>query len=137
MNATNLNLYALVLVALLYGCGSGAGSTGATSGSTAGASSGASVAVTCTAPAKTMTFDTAKTGQLYAKGDKVCFDASTTTLIFNGKTIGSPSKNTVVSAPFSAYIFVDGAIKYEVVFNGTALFEINVSDASGFFGQFV
>lgn len=73
----------------------------------------------------------------YTKGQTVCFTASTTALTFSGKTLTNPTKNTVVSAPFAAYAFADGAYVYEVILQSGVLYEINVSDTGGkFYGQF-
>ena len=75
-------------------------------------------------------------GGPHADGQTLCFTTiSPTTLAFASKTLTNPVQNTVVSAPFSAYRFADGAFIYEVVFNSGVLHEINVSDASRFFGQ--
>ena len=41
-----------------------------------------------------------------------------------------------MALPFLAYTFTDGVIKYEVVFNGSKLYENNASDARRFVGQF-
>ena len=88
----------------------------------------------CTAGTE-LTYKQSVTGAPFTNGEKVCFEASTTTLKFNGKTLTDPVKNTTVVAPFSAYAFADGALTYEVVFKSGALYEINVSGAN-FFGQF-
>jgi hypothetical protein len=77
----------------------------------------------------------------FKKGDVVCFTTiGSTTLVFNGKTLTGPTQNTLVTAPFSAWIFVDGAYTYEVILNGTSPYEINVSQGIGssstFLGQF-
>jgi hypothetical protein len=72
----------------------------------------------------------------YTNGQKLCFVASSTALKFSGKTLGSPTKNTVVSAPYAAYSFADGGYVYEVVFKADALYEINVSDATKPLGKF-
>ena len=73
----------------------------------------------------------------FKNGDQVCFTTlSTSTLAFNGKTLTSPTQNSEVTAPYSAWKFVDGAYTYEVIFNGSAPYEINVSKNSSFVGQF-
>jgi hypothetical protein len=86
----------------------------------------------------TYTANTAATGNPHTNASKICMLASTTQLQFSGKTLSSPTQNTVVSAPFSAYAFLDGTIKYEVVFRNTAIYEVNVnsSNNSVFYGQF-
>lgn len=78
------------------------------------------------------------TGNPYTNGSNLCMKASTTQLEFSGKTLTTPTQNMAVTAPFSAYAFVDGSFKYEVVFNGANVHEINVNspDNSIFYGQF-
>jgi hypothetical protein len=92
----------------------------------------------CTVADKTLTYSANKsaTGNPFTDGQKVCFEASATSLAFNGKTLTNPVANTLVSAPYSAYKFTDGAYSLEVVLNAGALYEINVLDATTFFGQF-
>ncbi len=89
---------------------------------------------TCTTGVETQ-FATTLSNTPYANGQKVCFSATTSSLGFDNKTLTSPVKNTVVQAPYSAYSFKDGSYSYEVVFNNTALYEINLSSTS-FLGQF-
>lgn len=74
----------------------------------------------------------------YSNNQSVCFTRiSTTTLAVGGKTLTNPTQNTAVSAPYSAWVFVDGNYSYEVIFNGSALHEINFSIVGGAFqGQF-
>jgi hypothetical protein len=88
----------------------------------------------CTTGIET-TFATSVGNAPYTNGQKVCFDASATTLAFNSKTLSNPVKNTVVQAPYSAYTFKDGNYSYEVTFKSNALYEINLSLTS-FLGQF-
>ena len=88
----------------------------------------------CTTGVETQ-FATTLSNAPYANGQKVCFSATTSSLGFDNKTLTSPVKNTVVQAPYSAYSFKDGSYSYEVVFNNTALYEINLSSTS-FLGQF-
>jgi hypothetical protein len=88
----------------------------------------------CTAGTE-LTYTQSVAGAPYTNGQKVCFEASTTTLKFAGKTLTDPVQNGTVTAPYSAYAFTDGALTYEVVFNDGALYEINVSGAN-FLGQF-
>ncbi len=95
---------------------------------------GNSQATSCTTGVET-TFATTATNAPFTNGQKVCFDATTTTLAFNSKTLTNPVKNTVVQAPYSAYAFKDGSYSYEVIFNNNALYEINLSLTS-FLGQF-
>jgi len=90
----------------------------------------------CAAGQEALTYAMAASGGPHTDGQQLCFTLSTTTLAFSGKTLGNPTQNLAVSAPFSAYQFADGATIYEVVFNNAALHEINVSDASSFLGQF-
>lgn len=91
----------------------------------------------CASGSTSMTFGSAGTGSPYTNGTVVCFTTSTTSLAFSGKTLTAPTQNTAVSAPYSAYIFTDGAVRYEVVFNGSALHEINVmGSGTTFYGQF-
>ncbi|HNL80779.1 MAG TPA: hypothetical protein PKL69_10635, partial [Agitococcus sp.] len=95
---------------------------------------GSSQTTSCTTGVET-TFATTATNAPFTNGQKVCFDATTTTLAFNSKTLTNPVKNTVVQAPYSAYAFKDGSYSYEVIFNNNALYEINLSLTS-FLGQF-
>lgn len=95
---------------------------------------GNSQATSCTTGVET-TFATTAINAPFTNGQKVCFDATTTTLAFNSKTLTNPVKNTVVQAPYSAYAFKDGSYSYEVIFNNNALYEINLSLTS-FLGQF-
>ncbi|HNC04629.1 MAG TPA: hypothetical protein PLY05_14905, partial [Agitococcus sp.] len=95
---------------------------------------GNSQATSCTTGVET-TFATTATNAPFTNGQKVCFDATTTTLAFNSKTLSNPVKNTVVQLPYAAYSFKDGSYSYEVIFNNNALYEINLSQAS-FLGQF-
>ena len=114
------------------------GSSGGTGGSTGGGGSG-STTTTCATGSTTMTFaDNPQNSGPYGNGDQVCFTASTTSLAFSGKTLTSPVQNTVVTAPYAAYTFTDAATgnKYEVVFNASALHEINVLSGTDFLGQF-
>lgn len=124
---------AVLLSIGLSACGGGDDTTTTTGG-------GDVVAAACTAPAETLTYaaNPGATGNPHANGDKVCFEASTTTLKFSGKTLTGPTQNTAVSAPYSAYKFADGSVFYEVVFNAGALYEINVNGPSNtpFYGQF-
>jgi len=89
---------------------------------------------TCATGATPATY--AGTAGLYTTGQTVCFTASSTALSFSGKTLNNPVQNMVVSAPFSAYTFSDGADSYEVVFNGGVLYEINFLGGGSFLGQF-
>lgn len=72
----------------------------------------------------------------YTNGQKVCFTASPTVLTFSGKTLSNPTVNTAVQTPYAAYAFSDNGYSYEVVLNGGALYEINVSNNGQFLGQF-
>lgn len=77
----------------------------------------------------------------FTDGQKVCVEASATSLKIGSLTLGNPTPNTVVTAPYSAYTFVDAGLNYEVVFNGGALYEINVAKVNAisindFHGQF-
>lgn len=128
---------ALFLSIGLSACGGGDDAT--TPATTTGGSD--VVAAACSAPAETLTYAAnpgVATGNPHADGDQVCFEASTTTLKFNGKTLTGPTQNTAFTAPYSAYKFADGSVFYEVVFNASALYEINVSGPSNtpFYGQF-
>lgn len=95
---------------------------------------GGGSSTTCATGATPATY--AGTAGLYTNGQTVCFTASSTALSFSGKTLNDPVQNTVVSAPYSAYTFTDGADKYEVVFNGGVLYEINFLGGGSFLGQF-
>jgi len=74
----------------------------------------------------------------YSNNQSVCFTTiSTSTLAVGSKTLTNPTQNMAVSAPYSAWKFVDGNYSYEVIFNGGALHEINFSIVGGAFqGQF-
>ena len=90
----------------------------------------------CAAGETALVYASTTAGGPHTNGQTVCFGTiSTTSLAFAGKTLGTPVQNTAVTAPFSAYQFVDGAFTYEVVFNGSNLHEINVSDSTRFYGQ--
>jgi hypothetical protein len=83
-----------------------------------------------------LTYAASTAGGPHADGQTLCFTTiSPTTLAFASKTLTNPVQNLAVSAPYSAYRFADGAFTYEVVFNSGVLHEINVSDATRFFGQ--
>jgi len=85
-----------------------------------------------------MTYFGGPNGGPHTDAQELCIAASTTSLAFSGKTLSSPTQNTVVQAPYSAYAFTDTAARYEVIFNAGALYEINVSSLDGntFYGQF-
>lgn len=107
------------------------GGTGGTSGNT-GSTDG-----TCASGSVTLTY--AGTKGVYSDGSKVCFTtAAGTSLTVAGKTLTGGVANTALSAPYSAYSFTDSSngYVYEVIFNGSALHEINVSSAGKFLGQF-
>jgi hypothetical protein len=90
----------------------------------------------CKASEIALTYDSSVSGGPHTNGQKLCFTVSPTSLAFSGKTLGNPTANPAVVAPYSAYSFADGAYTYEVIFKSGALHEINVSDASKFYGQF-
>lgn len=73
----------------------------------------------------------------YSNNQSVCFTTiSTSTLAVGGKTLTNPTQ-MAMTAPYSAWKFVDGNYSYEVIFNGSALHEINLSFTGGAFqGQF-
>ncbi len=127
---------AAALAVGLAACGGGGGGGGATATPTAAPTSAGGGGGACSSGTQ-LTFNAgAGVTAPYKNGDKVCFTTiSTTTLAFDGKTLTGPTQNTAVSAPYSAWKFVDGAYTYEVVFNSGALHEINVSGTS-FLGQF-
>lgn len=74
----------------------------------------------------------------YSNNQSVCFTTiSTSTLAVGGKTLTNPTQNMAMTAPYSAWKFVDGNYSYEVIFNGSSLHEINLSFTGGAFqGQF-
>jgi hypothetical protein len=77
----------------------------------------------------------------YTDGQKACVQGSATSLTIDGKTLTNPTQNTVVSAPFAAYVFVDAGLNYELVLNNGALYEINIAkpdaiSGADFHGQF-
>lgn len=110
---------AFAAVRAAHGGGGGGGSSGS-----------------CSAGETALTYASSASGAPYSDGDTVCFTViSSTNLAFTGKSLTNPVQNMAVGAPFSAYRFVDGAFTYEVVFNGSALHEINLSDTARFLGQ--
>lgn len=138
MKNTPIRMATLVLAIGLSACGGGDDTTSTTTTTTPPTTETPSVS--CTDPTKTLTYsaNSMATGNPFTDGQEVCFEASSTSLAFNGKTLTNPVQNTAVLAPYAAYSFTDGSYKMEVVFNSGALYEINVVDASGspFFGQF-
>lgn len=108
------------------------------SGGTSGGGAGTGGSNTsCASNETAMTFSTSSSGGLYSNGQQVCFNASATALSFSGKTLGNPSVNSQVTAPYAAYTFADGNTSYEVILNAGALYEINLMQSSTFVGQFV
>jgi hypothetical protein len=102
-----------------------------------GGTTGGGTSPTCTSTETLLTFGSSTTGSPYTNGQKLCVTASATSLAISGKTLSNPTPNTVVSLPFSAYKFADGAYSYEVIFNAGALHEINlVGGTNSFYGQF-
>ena len=93
----------------------------------------------CTSPAVSLAYS-GNAGGPVANGASLCFGTiSASTLAFGSTTLSNPVLNTLVSAPYSAYVFTDSghALKYEVIFNGNSLHEINLStSADTFLGQF-
>ena len=91
----------------------------------------------CTTSSTTLPYAASTAGGPFSNGEQVCFSASTTELSISGVKLTNPTKNTAVSAPYSAYKFVGSSATFEVIFKDTALHEINVSsvDGSTFFGQ--
>jgi ABC-type amino acid transport substrate-binding protein len=92
----------------------------------------------CSGSEESLTYASSSAGGPHSDGQKICFTASTTSLAFSGKTLTNPTPNLAVQAPYSAYVFVDAGARYEVIFNGGDLHEINVLSADGnsFYGQF-
>ncbi|OGB29646.1 MAG: hypothetical protein A3F78_02480 [Burkholderiales bacterium RIFCSPLOWO2_12_FULL_61_40] len=108
------------------------------SGSTTGSTGGTG---TCTTPSVSLAYS-GNTGGPVAHGASLCFTTvSTSTLAFGTTTLTSPT-NTGGSAPYAFWVFTDPAtsLQYEVIFNGSALHEINLtgpaSSGSHFLGQF-
>lgn len=101
-----------------------------------GGTTGGGATTTCTGTETALTFGSSASGSPYTNGQTVCFTASSTSLAFSGKTLSNPTQNTAVSLPFSAYKFADGSSVYEVIFNASALHEINLSVSGTFKGQF-
>jgi len=94
--------------------------------------------ISCSGSEESLTYDGSTAGGPHSDGQQICFTASTTSLAFSGKTLTNPTQNLAVQAPYSAYVFVDTGARYEVIFNGGDLHEINVLSADGnsFYGQF-
>jgi len=133
MNKSLLWLGGLGIAMMLGACGGGGSATATVPGGATPTPSS-----TACAGGKLLTF-AAGSGVTdpFKNADKVCFTtASSTTLAFNGKTLSSPTQNTAVTAPFSAWKFMDGVYTYEVIFEGSTLHEINVSKGGSFVGQF-
>jgi hypothetical protein len=134
MNLTKKSLLAaLACSALLAACGGGGSSTTNQPNNTNDTNNN-----TGPCSGKELTYDQhppAATGNPYTQGQKVCFTGSATSLAFDGKTLTNPIQNTAVTAPYSAYNFVDGTgastICYETVLNAGALYEINVGKGAG------
>lgn len=74
-------------------------------------------------------------GGPYSDGQSVCAEASASSLTIDGKTLGNPTPNPTIQAPFAVYTFADGSFSYEVVLKDGALHEINFIGAN-FLGQF-
>ena len=125
---------ALGLAMALGACGGGGSSAGAGLTPSPTPTAGGS---TCGGGQK-LTFEAgASVTDPFKNGDAVCFTTiNTSTLAFNGKTLTNPTQNSEVMTPYSAWKFVDGVYTYEVIFNGSALHEINVLKNSTFAGQF-
>lgn len=111
--------------------------------SSGGGGSGGATGGSCSGTLLTFSDNASNSLALYTEGQQVCFTASSTTLSFPGKTLDSPTVNGVISPPYSGYTFTDTAagVKYEVIFNADALYEININiiggtDITGFVGQF-
>jgi hypothetical protein len=94
--------------------------------------------VSCSGSEESLTYASSTAGGPHSDGQELCFTVSTTSLAFSGKTLTNPTQNMAVQAPYSAYVFVDTGARYEVIFNGSDLHEINVMSADGnsFYGQF-
>ena len=92
---------------------------------TAQAGGGGSTDGSCTSGVQ-MTFAAGQATGPFTNGQTVCVEASSTSLKIGSLTLGNPTTNTVVTAPYSAYTFVDAGLYYEVVFNNAALYEINI-----------
>lgn len=108
----------------------------ANGGTTGGGTTGGGTAATCASTETALTFTAGTGASPYTNGQTLCVTASATSLAFSGMTLTSPVQNTAVSAPYSAYKFVDGAYTYEVIFNASALYEINLLSGTTFAGQF-
>lgn len=79
----------------------------------------------------------------HASGEKACFLASETQLAFGSKTLSSPTRGADIGSPvqYRQYAFVDGSVKYNVIFqgaSGTTIYEINVNSLNNsvFYGNF-
>ena len=99
---------------------------------------------TCATPSVSLTYSAhnGSTVGPVAHGASLCFTTvSTSTLAFGTTTLTSPT-NTGGTAPYAFWVFTDPAtsLQYEVIFNGGALHEINLtgpaSSGSQFLGQF-
>jgi len=105
-----------------------------------GSSGGGGGSTSCSSGVQ-MTFTSGPATGPFTDGQKVCVEATTTSLKIDSKTFANPTQNTAVSPPYSAYKFLDAGFDYEVVLNNGALYEINVSKVNAvsiadFHGQF-
>lgn len=73
----------------------------------------------------------------YTNLQKLCVEASAAMLKIGGKTLGSPTVNGGVTAPYSAYTFADGADRYEVVLKSGMPYEINFLLGGTYIGTFM
>jgi hypothetical protein len=72
----------------------------------------------------------------YTNLQKLCVEASATTLKIGGKTLGNPTANGSLTPPYTGYTFADGADSYEVVLKDGSPYEINFSLAGTYIGTF-
>lgn len=91
-------------------------------GETGGSGGGSS----CTSGVQ-MTFTAGQAAGPFTEGQKVCVEASSTSLKIDAKTFSNPTTNPTVAPPVSAYIFTDAGLNYEVVFLDGKLYEINIA----------
>lgn len=73
----------------------------------------------------------------YTNGQKLCVEASSSTLKIGGKALGNPTANGSLTPPYTGYTFADGADSYEVVLKDGKPYEINFLLAGTYIGTFM
>lgn len=121
-------LPAAITAALGSSAGNGGGGP-SSGGPSSGGSSG-----NC-ASGVAMSYHQYAAGGSYTDGQRVCASATDTSFTVDGKTLGNGVKSTVVTAPFAAWTYADGAYSWEVVLKNGAMYEVNLMQGTKFLGQ--